>query len=157
MTAEAGTGRIGAKSNAPPAPTVCLTQHLRAGAVLVSILSITAWLMLGSCATAPPQQRSPIATALLGKTKQELVTCAGAPLKEFAQGDATVLTYYKEAPELEESFMGSKSSLRFEHRHGCRARISLREDRVEGIEYESVPATFSSEDHCDEIFQACSR
>lgn len=123
--------------------------------VIVRILIAFVWLTLGSCAPAPPQQRSQIATTLLGKTKQELVTCAGMPLNEFVRSDATELIYYKDSPKLEESFMGAKSSIRAERPHGCRARIYLKEDRVEGIEYESVPATFAGEDHCDAIFQAC--
>ena len=47
---------------------------------------------------------NPIGKALLGKSKQELVACAGNPLEETKTAEGTVLAYYKEAPMFEESF-----------------------------------------------------
>ncbi len=69
-------------------------------------------------------------------------------------GDLTVLKYYKEASILEESFPASKGSVARIH-HGCRATLALKNDRVEGIQYNSVPSSYKDEDHCDEIFENC--
>jgi hypothetical protein len=129
-----------------------LLQRRHTTAIVGMVMALV-WIGEG-CTTPAHDPRSQIATALLGKTKNELVNCAGKPLQELVQRDVTVLIYYKDAPELESSFMGSKSGM-LRKRHGCRARIVLTNDRVEGIEYESVPETFGGEDHCDEIFQGC--
>ncbi|WP_455377113.1 hypothetical protein [Petrachloros mirabilis] len=92
--------------------------------------------------------------ALIGKTKQELFACAGPPVSEKVTPDRTVAVYYREASQLEESFPGSKGSFAMVH-HGCRATIVVREDRVEGVRYDSEPSSYRDEDHCEEIFAGC--
>ncbi len=111
---------------------------------------------LSGCATTvreatPP---SPTQRALIGKTKQELKACALVKPEESVTGDLTILRYYKEASILEESFSGSKSSVPRIH-HGCWATLGLKNDRVEGVRYDSVPSSYEDEDHCDEIFRNC--
>ena len=69
-------------------------------------------------------------------------------------GDLTVLRYYKEAFQFEESFSGSKSSVARLH-HGCWASLVLKHDRVEGVQYDSIPSSHMEDDHCDEIFAQC--
>ena len=69
-------------------------------------------------------------------------------------GDMAVLRYYKEASVLEESFAASKSSVARIH-HGCWATLGLKNERVEGVQYDSVPSSYKHEEHCDEIFQNC--
>ena len=96
----------------------------------------------------------PIGKALLGKSKQELVACAGNPLKEAKTDEGTVLSYYKEAPMFEESFAFSKSSRSGVH-HGCWAHLLMVDDRVVGVEYRSVPRSVDATDHCEEIFHTC--
>ena len=109
------------------------------------------------CAAPAAEIRAPSATqqALIGLSKATLLNCAGAPLREIQNGESTVLIYHKDAPVIENSFMGSKSSVSRTH-HSCTARLVLTKDVVEGIEYDSEPATYAAEDHCDEIFSACS-
>lgn len=92
--------------------------------------------------------------ALIGKTKQELLACAGPPVSEMIKTDRTVMVYYREASQLEESFPGSKGSFAMVH-HGCRATIILRADRVDNVRYESVPSSYRDEDHCEEVFVGC--
>jgi hypothetical protein len=83
------------------------------------------------------------------------VACAGAPLEERMEAGVTVLTYYREASALEQDFPQAKSSFPKAH-HGCRARLGLRHDRVEGVEFEAVPEdTFQDHRHCDDIFRSC--
>lgn len=91
---------------------------------------------------------------LIGKTKQELVECAGLPIRESEYGGTVELIYYKEASLLEESFPGSKASIARLH-HGCRANVELRGNRVMDVQYESIPDSYHDEDHCDEIFKSC--
>jgi len=101
--------------------------------------------------TTPP---SPTQKMLIGKTRQELSACTSVQPQESMVGDLTVLKYYKEASILEESFPASKSAVARVH-HGCWATLGLKNDRVEGVQYDSVPSSYKSDDHCDEIFQNC--
>ncbi len=109
---------------------------------------------LAGCAGLEDRPPHPVAEALIGKTQHELLSCAGAPLAESRHQGFTILTYYKEASLLEESFPLSKTTLPKVH-HGCRARIRLEDDRVTGVEYHPVPQDFHEEVHCDEIFLPC--
>jgi hypothetical protein len=109
------------------------------------------------CTTTPSETAippSPTQKALIGKTRQELMSCTNVQPEESVVGDLTVLRYYKEASILEESFPASKSSVARIH-HGCRATLGLKNDRVEGVQYDSVPSSYKDEDHCDEIFENC--
>ena len=120
-----------------------------------SLLSF--WLLgLAACAQEGPygNLNHPAQQALIGKTKQELLACAGKPVGEFTDGDRIVVVYYKEASVLEESFPSSKSSFPMVH-HGCRATISLEQDRVDEVRYESIPRSYRDEDHCEELFSSC--
>jgi hypothetical protein len=103
-----------------------------------------------------PLEPSPIGKALLGKSRQELVACAGTPLQETKTVEGTVLSYYKEAPMFEESFPFSKGSRPGAH-HGCWAHLLMGEDRVVGVEYRSVPPSVHATDHCEEIFHTCAQ
>jgi hypothetical protein len=120
----------------------------------VSILVICTAVWLIGCAASQPIEPNPIGKALLGKSKQELVSCAGNPLEETKTDEGTVLTYYKEAPMLEESFSSSKGSRSGVH-HGCWAHLLMGDDHVVGVEYRSVPRSVDAIDHCEEIFHAC--
>ena len=124
--------------------------------VLVSILAVLAWLQVSGCATPTTEKSYPVQQALIGKSRQVVLSCAGQPLGETTSGKAAVLTYYKEAPMLEESFMGTKGSMPRAH-HGCRAKVTLENDKVVSVTYQSVPSSFAAEDHCEEIFENCVR
>lgn len=118
------------------------------------VLCITVWLV--GCAASQPVAPNPIGKALLGKSKQELISCAGNPLEETTTAEGTVLTYYKEAPIFEESFYSSKGSVSRMH-HGCWAHLLMGDDRVVGVEYRSVPQSVDATDHCEEIFHTCAQ
>lgn len=120
----------------------------------ISSLVVCTAVWLVGCAAPQPLEPSPIGKALLGKSKQELVACAGSPLQETKTVEGTVLSYYKEAPMFEESFPFSKSSRPGAH-HGCWAHLLMGEDRVVGVEYRSVPRSVDATDHCEEIFHTC--
>jgi hypothetical protein len=124
--------------------------------VLVSILAVLAWLPVSGCATPAMDKSYPAQHALIGKPRQVVLSCAGQPLGETTSGKAAVLTYYKEAPMLEESFMGSKGSVPRAH-HGCRAKVTLEDEKVVSVTYQSVPSSIAAEDHCEEIFENCVR
>ncbi len=124
------------------------------------ILALPACVVLGlvtGCAAVTPNgsEEYPAQKALIGKTRQELIACAGTPVSERAGEERTaVMYYYREASQLEESFPGSKSSFAKVH-HGCRATIVLDQDRVADVRYESDPSSYQDEDHCEEIFDRC--
>lgn len=124
--------------------------------IILGVIATLGWFGFTGCVTAPSEQRHPIHEALIGKTKAQILACAGKPLGETPQGDVTALTYYKEAPLLEESFVGSKGSKSGIH-HGCKAKVSLKDDRVTQVQYQSVPRGYVADDHCDEIFETCAQ
>lgn len=102
-----------------------------------------------------PRAEAPAAHAgLIGKTKQEILTCAGPALSEAHRGQQTVLLYHKDAPAFDQSFFGSKASVGTVH-HGCTAVLTLDSDRVVGVEYRPEPPSVAGEDHCEEIFYSC--
>ena len=111
---------------------------------------------LSGCADVPHEssEPTPAQRALLGMTKHALLSCAGQPAIERTEDDEMLFVYYREAPQFEESFGGTKSSFPRVH-HGCRASITLQQDRVIGIRYRSEPSTIKAENHCEEIFQGC--
>ena len=116
------------------------------------VLCSAVWLI--GCAASQPIEPNPIGKALLGKSKQELVACVGNPLQETKTTEGTVLTYYKEASMLEESFPFSKGSRAGAHR-GCWASLLLADDRVTGVEYRAAPSTLNTDDLCERIFESC--
>lgn len=118
------------------------------------VLMAMGLLWLTGCATEPLAQTFPNRDAVIGKSKQVLLACAGEPVREARQDQSTVLMYYKEAPLLEESFFVGKGSRPGVH-HGCWASVLVEEDRVADIGYQSVPSYVDALDKCEEIFAVC--
>ena len=108
------------------------------------------------CAEVTPTETepTPVQRALIGKTKQALLFCAGPPVIERTNGDQVLFVYYREASQLEESFAGSKGSFARVH-HGCRASIMINEDHVREVQYEGDPTSDRDLDHCEDIFERC--
>ena len=128
----------------------------RFGRLFVVALTMLGWFESSGCTSTPTEMSVPSVTQklLIGKTKAELMACTTVQPEERTVGDLTVLKYYKEASVLEESYAASKSSVARVH-HGCWAMLGLKNDRVEGIQYKSVPSSYQGDDHCDEIFEVC--
>lgn len=116
-----------------------------------------AGLLVTACAGGQADRLSAVemADVLKGKTKQEVLTCAGAPQRESTSEGLTAMVYQHEAELVERSVPGAKSSGARDVPHSCRATISLKDDRVIDVRYESVPAWIGAEDHCEEIFARC--
>ena len=132
-----------------------LQKTMQAGMIraISSLVVCTAVWLIG-CAASQPIEPNPVGKALLGKSKQELVACAGNPLQETKTVEGTVLTYYKEAPMLEESLPFLKGSRPGVH-HGCWAHLLMGDDLVVGVEYRSAPPSVQETDECEEIFHTC--
>src|SRR2546428_11126678 len=118
-------------------------------AISALVLCIAVWLI--GCVASQPIEPNPIGKAMLGKSKQELVACVGNPLQETKTTEGTVLTYYKEASMLEESFSFSKGSRSGVH-HGCWAHLLMGDDRVVGVEYRSAPRSVTPPDTSERFF-----
>lgn len=119
------------------------------------ILIITAAGLVLSCHSTPPiTEGFPLQQSLRGQSKAQVLTCAGAPLREWRSGDFTLFRYYREAPLLEESMVSSKSSRPTVH-HGCWATVTLRQDRVDQVQYRFVPSSVDASNDCEEIFAGC--
>jgi hypothetical protein len=123
---------------------------------------IRAWLgvlllgigMAAGCATPNRPSPAPAQSHLIGKTKHDLIACAGAPLEEAHKGQQTMWRYHKDAPTFDQSFFGSKASVRDVH-HDCTALVTLADDRVLSVEYRPDPPSVAGNDHCEAIFQRC--
>ncbi|HSA62441.1 MAG TPA: hypothetical protein VLE03_09405 [Nitrospiraceae bacterium] len=124
------------------------TRNAGAGLALVTLV----W--LAGCATTAEVGEYPNQQKIIGKSKAEVLACAGKPRKDQTKDDVTFLHYYREAPMLEESQPMLKGSFSTIH-HGCWATVILTEDRVTEVRYRFVPETFDASNDCEEIFEAC--
>ena len=137
-----------------PIPGTFPMPHVRFRAYQGILTVITAGLVL-ACQSAPPiTEGYPHQQSLRGKSKEQVLACAGTPLREWQNGDFTLLRYFREAPLLEESMATSKSSRPTMH-HGCWATVSLQNDRVDQVRYRFVPSSIDSSHDCEEIFARC--
>ena len=118
-----------------------------------------AGLLLTACAGGRADRLDAVkmADVLKGKTKQELLTCAGAPRRESSSEGLRAMVYQHDAELVELSVPGAKSSGARDVPHSCRATIILKDNRVTDVRYESVPEWLGAEDHCEEIFVRCSQ
>jgi hypothetical protein len=124
-------------------------------------IAVLLWVGVTGCAasevvdtTATQQPQHPMQAHLVGQTREAVFSCAGPPLRERAEQSLTWLRYYREAPLLEESFVGSKGSHPRPH-HGCWAELIVKDEHIIEVRYRSVPANVDSSDHCEEIFARC--
>ena len=111
-------------------------------------------LWLAGCATPAEVGEYPNQQKMIGKSKADVLACAGKPRKEQTRNDVTVLQYYREAPILEESQPMLKGSFSTVH-HGCWATVVLTEEHVTDVHYRFVPETFDASNDCEVIFDAC--
>jgi len=117
-------------------------------------LTLVGLLWLAGCAATPQIEGNPNQLAMVGKTKEQVLSCAGQPVRELAHESLIVLRYYREAPIVEESFAGSKASRPGVH-HGCWASVLLDGDRVVDVLYRFAPSFVDASNDCEAIFEAC--
>lgn len=130
--------------------------NTRARSALFVASTLLGLLGLGGCATAPRLEGNHNQQAMVGKPKDQVLSCAGSPLRQATEGELTLLRYYREAPMLEESFATSKASRPGIH-HGCWATVILQEGRVVEVQYRFAPSTVDASNDCEEIFEPCVR
>ena len=107
--------------------------------------------MLSGCATFSPERPAVSADDLKGKTKQEILACAGQPTHDLQTTGGLVLVYYRAAWSLDRSSEDRMTG----SRPGCRATIRLQDDRVAEARYLSIPESAGALDHCERIFSRC--
>ena len=117
-------------------------------------ITIAAALVVACQSASPIAEGYPHQQTLRGKSKEQVMACAGTPLRESRQGDSTLLRYYREAPLLEESMVSSKSSRPTVH-HGCWATVTLLHNLVDRVHYRFVPSSVDASNDCEEIFARC--
>ena len=124
----------------------------------MGLLALTG-LLLSACAGGPADRSSAVkmADVLNGKTKQDILACAGAPQRESTSEGLTAMVYQHDAELVERSVPSAKSSGARDVPHSCRATVMLKDDRVTDLRYESLPAWLGAEDHCEEIFARCTQ
>src|SRR6185436_14034148 len=93
-------------------------------------LAILGWAGLISCVTEPTQYSTGMEKRIVGKTKQDILACAGKPKTESEIDGMTVLTYLERSPLMERSAIASKNSRSTTAQHSCRAQLYLQNDRV---------------------------
>lgn len=122
---------------------------------LLAIASSLLGLMsVAGCASAAPIGEYPNQQKVIGKSKADVLACAGKPVKEQTRNDVVLLQYYREAPVLEESQPVGKGSMST-NRHGCWATVVLTEDRVTDIRYRFAPPSMDASNDCEAIFDPC--
>lgn len=121
---------------------------------VVAIGALMAIGLLAGCVTTSPDGSFPAQQALLGKSEQEMLACAGEPKARSVTGEETTLTYHRKAPVFEESFATSKASMPCP-RHACEAVVMLKGDRVVEVQYRPTPHSLGGCAHCEEIFRNC--
>ena len=108
------------------------------------------------CATAATVGEYPNQQKVIGKSKADVLACAGTPVKEQTRNDVILLQYYREAPILEESQPVGKGSVST-NRHGCWATVVLTDDRVTDIRYRFAPPSMDASNDCEAIFDPCAQ
>ena len=90
----------------------------------MGLLALTG-LLLTACAGGPADRSSAVkmADVLKGKTKQDLLTCAGAPRRESTSEGLTAMVYQHDAELVERSVPSAKSSGARDVPHSCRATV----------------------------------
>jgi hypothetical protein len=111
-------------------------------------------MLMFACATVSPDGSFPAQRALVGKTAQEVLACAGEPRERTDSGEETRFTYYRKAPVFEKSIAVSKGSVPCPG-HACRAVVVFKGDRVTEVQFHPEPPSLGGCEHCEDIFQAC--
>lgn len=118
-------------------------------------LAVLGLLALVACVTPSAREpASPTEQQLVGKTRSQILTCAGPPKREMAGERGANFTYYREASLLERRAVQSKGSLALSHPI-CRADLYLEDDRVTEVQFTTLPPSSGSYDLCEAIFERC--
>lgn len=108
------------------------------------------------CATPATVGEYPNQQKVIGKSKAQILACAGKPVTEQTRNDVVLLQYYREAPVLEESQPVGKGSMST-IRHGCWATVVLTDDRVTDVRYRFVPPSMDASNDCEAILDPCAQ
>lgn len=127
---------------------------MRGASLASAALGLCGMVWYAACASPVKVGEYPNQQRMVGKTRADVLTCAGAPKKEMKEGHVTLLRYYREAPILEESQPVGKGSVST-IRHGCWATVIIADDRAVDVHYRFVPPTFDASNDCEEIFETC--
>src|SRR5215217_1035811 len=131
-----------------------LSYDLKAKAI-GSLVSLSA---LMACSAPETTVILPNRDASIGMTADALRQCAGSPRHETKKnGNVTVLSYYKEAPILQQSFSGARSSISRLSLHACWVTARVEQETVKEISYRSVPQTIDASMYCEAILKPCNR
>lgn len=120
---------------------------------LPGLLLSLAMSALGLGCAAIPDRLPSHGEQLKGKTREQILTCAGPP-SEWKSRDGAVLVYYRSAWTLGRSPAAIEGAVAGS-RPGCRALLMLADDRVTEVRYLSVPESAGALDHCERIFSGC--
>lgn len=122
--------------------------------LLVIVSGLLGLMTIAGCATAATVGEYPNQQKVIGKSKAEVLACAGKPVKEQTRNDVVLLQYYREAPILEESQPVGKGSMST-NRHGCWATVVLTDDHVTDVRYRFAPPSMDASNDCEAIFDPC--
>lgn len=132
--------------------------HRQQGRAVSGLLLLVAQGLLWSIGCVTPDHQNdlfPNQRAIIGKTRQALLACAGPPLRETKQADHTLLTYHRHTSLLEHSIVASKGTVPAAH-PACWATVSIEGEVVTAVHYQSVPSSADATDQCEAIFDPCS-
>lgn len=122
---------------------------------LSASLAVLGMLALVACVTPSAREPAfPIQQHLIGKTRSQILACAGPPKREMTGERGMNFTYYREARLLERRPVQSRGSLALSHPI-CRADLYLEDDRSTEAHFTTLPPSSGSYDLCEAIFERC--
>jgi hypothetical protein len=119
-------------------------------------MGIAIAVLITACASGQQRPHDDVRKSVMGKTKADILSCAGTPVQETETERGVILRYYVEAPMFEESGVFLKGSRPGAHR-GCWANLLVDKDQVVGAQYNSAPESLEDVTLCDRIFESCRR
>lgn len=115
---------------------------------LLTLLKALTPAAISGCIETPFSRLVTAKDTRFGKSELEVVACTGAPRTASSLDWVKVLTYQKSSGPLEGSFLGAKGSRPEGAGHGCTATLTLQDDHVFQVQYQTTPDSSDLHEHC---------
>jgi PBP1b-binding outer membrane lipoprotein LpoB len=117
---------------------------------------LTAIIFLTGCAAHQTQPMGGIRAPKIevaGSSKQELLACAGAPVRHEREEGVEYLTYFTAPAATSGGLLQTMKARRL----SCEATIIIRNNTVEKIEYRDGTGEYTEPEQCAPIFERCKK
>lgn len=120
------------------------------------VFALAVIVLLSGCAA---QQAQPVGgirapkIEVAGSSKQELLACAGAPVRHEREEGVEYLTYFTAPAATSGGLLQTMKARRL----SCEATITIRNNTVEKIEYRDGTGEYTEPEQCAPIFERCKK